>query len=127
MDCYKKGNDLHKLDYFIYKAENFEILGRAKEGIKVLEEGEKILQDIIHKENFSIFQRKIDLQQEKHLSEIEILKPGIIVEKDDYNDIVKKQKKPIVKKNKGNKITKTNKVDEVNKVKANKPDVKPLS
>jgi len=60
-EIFKIGNDVQKLDYYICKAENFEIIGKAKEGLDILEEAEQILQKSTVKDSFEMFQRKIDL------------------------------------------------------------------
>jgi len=60
-ELFEIGNDVQQLDYFICKAENFEVIGKAKEGLDILEEAEQILQKSTIIDSFEMFQRKIDL------------------------------------------------------------------
>lgn len=60
-EIFEIGNDVQQLDYYICKAENFEILGKAKEGLDILEEAEQILQKSKIIDSHEMFTRKIDL------------------------------------------------------------------
>ncbi len=55
------GSDVQKLDYYICKAGNFEILREAKEGLAILDEAEQILRKSKIIDSYKIFTRKIDL------------------------------------------------------------------
>jgi tetratricopeptide (TPR) repeat protein len=60
-EIFESGNNVQQLDYYICKAENLEILSKAKEGLDILEEAEQILQKSTIIDSYKMFQRKIDL------------------------------------------------------------------
>ncbi|MCG3221742.1 MAG: tetratricopeptide repeat protein, partial [Candidatus Heimdallarchaeota archaeon] len=60
-EIFESGNDVQQLDYYICKAESLEILGKAKEGLDILEVAEQILQKSTIIDSHEMFQRKIDL------------------------------------------------------------------
>ena len=60
-EIFESGNDVQKLDYYIWKAHNYEVIGKAKEGLAILEEAEQFLQKFTIIDSFEMFQRKIDL------------------------------------------------------------------
>ncbi len=60
-ELFESGNDVQQLDYYICKAESFEIMGKAKEGLEILAEAEQILQKSTDIDSYKMFQRKIDL------------------------------------------------------------------
>ncbi len=64
-EIFEIGNDVQQLDYYICKAENFEVLSKAKEGLEILEKAEKILQKSKDKDSHILFQKKIDLLIQK--------------------------------------------------------------
>ncbi|MHA1816835.1 MAG: hypothetical protein ACTSX1_12565, partial [Candidatus Heimdallarchaeaceae archaeon] len=60
-EIFKSGDDVQQLDYHICKAESFEIMGKAKEGLEILAEAEQILLKSKIIDSHKLFQRKIDL------------------------------------------------------------------
>ena len=60
-EIFETGKDVQQLDYYICKAENLDGLGKAKEGLDLLEEAEKFLQKSTVLDSTILFQRKIDL------------------------------------------------------------------